>query len=145
MSLLLSPDLARALESKGEAAYPEEGAGLILGHVDGERRRASHLFPLPNRSPEESRRRRYTLDPRDLLRAEAEAERLGLDILGVYHSHPDHPARPSETDLELALPWYCYVITSVEHGRAGESAAWRLADDHSRFEAYAIDILTPGG
>jgi proteasome lid subunit RPN8/RPN11 len=145
VSLLLSPDLARALESRGEAAYPEEGAGLILGHVDGERRQATQLLPLPNRSPEASRQRRYSLDARDLMQAEDEAERLGLEILGVYHSHPDHPARPSETDLELALPWYCYVITSVERGRAGESAAWRLADDHTRFEAYAIDLLTPGG
>lgn len=145
MSLLVSPDLVRDLESRGEAAYPEEGAGLILGSVEGERRRASQLLPLPNRSPEESRGRRYTLDPHDLLRAEAEAERLGLEILGVYHSHPDHPAQPSETDLEMALPWYCYVITSVEHGRANGSAAWRLADDHSRFEPYLIDIMTPGG
>jgi len=145
VTLLLTPELARALKSTGEAAYPEEGAGLILGHVDGERRQASQLLPLPNRSPEAARRRRYSLDPRDLLQAEVEAERLGLEILGVYHSHPDHPARPSETDLELALPWYCYVITSVERGRAGESAAWRLADDHSRFEAYAIDLLAPGG
>ena len=145
MRLMLSPDLARALESRGEAAYPEEGAGLILGHVDGERRHALQLLPLPNRSAEASRRQHYSLDPSDLLRAEAEAERLGLEILGVYHSHPDHPARPSETDLELALPWYCYVITSVERGRAGESAAWRLADDHSRFEPYAIDRLSQGG
>src|SRR4030065_584569 len=90
------------------------------------------VLPLPTRPAWAPPRQHYSLDPSDRLRAEAEAERLGLEILGVYHSHPDHPARPSETDLELALPWYCYVITSVERGRVGASAAWRLADDHRR-------------
>jgi len=145
MTLVLSPALQAALRSSGEAAYPEEGAGLILGQIEGQRRRAQRLLALPNRSPEDSRARRYQLDPRDLLRAEDEAERQGMEILGVYHSHPDHPARPSETDRELALPWYCYVITSIEQGRADESTAWRLADDHSRFEPFAIEVDSQGG
>ncbi len=145
MTLLLSPALESALRSSGEAAYPEEGAGLILGRIEGERRRALRLLPMPNRSPEESRPRRYQLDPRDLMQAETEAERQGMEVLGVYHSHPDHPARPSETDRDLALPWYCYVITSIQRGRAAESTAWRLAEDHSRFEPFALEVDSQGG
>lgn len=144
MTLVMTPALERALNSNGESAYPEEGAGLLLGHVDGERRRAVELLAMPNRSPEAVRPRRYELDPRELLDAEDDADRRGLDVLGVYHSHPDHPARPSETDRSLALPWYVYVIVSVERGRAVDRTAWRLADDRGRFEPVAIDVDSEG-
>jgi proteasome lid subunit RPN8/RPN11 len=134
----MSEDLVRDLRRQGELAYPEEGAGLILGLADGERRRASQLRPLANRSPESARRRRYEIDPRDLMRVEDEAEQGGLEIVGIYHSHPDHPAAPSETDREWALPWYVYVITSVQGGRAVECTGWRLTDDRANFEPVPI-------
>jgi proteasome lid subunit RPN8/RPN11 len=145
MSLILSADLVRRLQLSGEEAYPEEGAGLLLGRLEGEQRRVVQLLALPNRSPGSDRRRRYLLDPRDLLEAEDEAERRGLDVLGVFHSHPDHPARPSETDRELALPWYWYVITTIVSGHAGESTAWCLAADERAFEPMAIDVIPAGG
>ena len=138
MTLLLSEELAQDLRRHGETAYPEEGAGLILGRDEGDRRLAVQLLPLPNRSPDGARRRRYWIDPRDVMEAETQAEREGLDILGVFHSHPDHPAEPSETDREGALPWYVYVITSVRNGSAMESTGWRLADDRLRFEPVPI-------
>jgi proteasome lid subunit RPN8/RPN11 len=66
-----------------------------------------------------------------MMAAEDEAEALGLDVVGVFHSHPDHPAEASETDREWALPWFSYLITSVRSGRAAESRSWRLVDDRS--------------
>lgn len=138
MTLLISEDLVRDLRRHGETAYPEEGAGLILGSADGETRLAAQLRPLANRSPDGARRRRYEIDPRDLMRVEDEAEQGGLEVVGIYHSHPDHPAAPSETDREWALPWYVYVITSVQGGRAVESTGWRLADNRARFEPVLI-------
>ncbi|HET7011260.1 MAG TPA: M67 family metallopeptidase [Anaerolineales bacterium] len=140
MTLLLSGDLARAIRRHGESTYPEEGAGLILGKVEGDRRRALQLRTAANRSPAEVRRRRYFVDPREMMQAEAEADDQGLEILGVFHSHPDHPASPSETDREWALPWYVYVITSVRAGRAEESTGWRLAEDRSEFVPVMIEI-----
>jgi proteasome lid subunit RPN8/RPN11 len=73
-----------------------------------------------------------------MLRGENEAARRGLDVIGVFHSHPDHPNRPSGYDLEWALPWYSYVITSVQGGRAVESRSWRLQDDRQGFAEEAI-------
>jgi proteasome lid subunit RPN8/RPN11 len=72
--------------------------------------------------------------------AEQEAESLGLDLIGVFHSHPDHPAVASEFDLEWALPWFSYLITAVQHGRARQSRSWRLDDDRTQMCEEAITI-----
>jgi proteasome lid subunit RPN8/RPN11 len=85
-------------------------------------------------SREDSRRNRYLISPRELLAADRDAQKRGLDILGIYHSHPDHPARPSEYDREHALPWYSYIIVSVNRGVAGDLASWNLRDDRSAFD-----------
>ncbi len=140
MTIRLTPDLLEAIEGHAESAYPEEGAGLLLGEVHGEHRRVTELLPLPNRYAPESRTRRYQIDARDMLAAEDQAEARGLDILGVFHSHPDHPARPSDFDLEWALPWYSYLITSVVQGHARETLAWKLRDQRDRFEPQEIRI-----
>jgi proteasome lid subunit RPN8/RPN11 len=142
VTLVLTKTLAGELRIHGEAAYPHEGAGLILGRSEGERRVAQRIVPIANRWPENGRRRRYRLDPQDLMRAEDEADREGLDIVGVFHSHPDHPAAPSDTDREWALPWYVYVITSVRSGRAAESTGWRLAEDRTRFDPVPIQTVS---
>lgn len=140
MKLALRPELLAAIEREGEAAYPEEAAGLILGR-DGEVRRADRLAPLPNTWEAGERRRRYRIDPLALLRVELEAEAEGLAVIGVYHSHPDHPPVASQTDLAWAAPWFVYVITAVVHGRAGASRAWRLADDR----AGMLEVEIEGG
>jgi proteasome lid subunit RPN8/RPN11 len=75
-----------------------------------------------------------------MLRGEQEALRLGLDVVGVFHSHPDHPNRPSDFDREWALPWYSYVITSVQAGQAVESLSWRLEEDRSAFIEEQIQV-----
>ncbi len=135
------------LQTHGERSYPEEGAGLLLGAQGGERRMVAVILPLENRREGPARRTRYQITARDMAEGEAEAERRGLVVVGVFHSHPDHPAQPSETDRALALPWYSYVITSVNQGRARESRSWRLLDDRSGFaeEALVEDSLVSAG
>ena len=144
MTLEIPQDLLAEIQTHGEAAYPEEGAGLLLGNLDGERMRVSALFKLANRREASARRNRYALAPDDYLQGEAEAARLGLDLIGVFHSHPDHPHRPSEFDREWAWPTFAYLITSVHKGRAISSRAWRLQEDRSSFQEEPIASPVPG-
>jgi proteasome lid subunit RPN8/RPN11 len=140
MSLSLSAGLLEEIRAHGAQAYPEEGAGLLLGAFDGDARRVTRLLPLDNRFLPESRNRRYLLAPRDLLAAEDEAERMGLEIIGVFHSHPDHPARASEFDTQWALPVYSYLITQIQAGAASESRSWRLAEDRGMMVEEPLEV-----
>jgi proteasome lid subunit RPN8/RPN11 len=140
MSLEISPALLDSIHRHGEESYPEEGAGFLLGAADGERRQVRAILPLDNSREAEARHNRYLLTPQDFLRGEQEAARQGLDLLGVFHSHPDHPNRPSEFDREWAMPWFSYVITSVQAGRAAGSCSWRLEEDRSSFFEEAIEV-----
>lgn len=138
MSLQLPPDILTQIHAHGEAAYPEEGAGFLLGRVEGEERRVLSILSADNTREEGARHNRYLLGPQQMLHAETSAQRLGLDVIGVFHSHPDHPAQPSEFDREWALPWFSYVITSVQSGHAGDTHSWRLAEDRSAFTEEPI-------
>ncbi len=128
------------------AAYPNEGAGLLLGAADGApanvRKIASAMLPLPNGSEEGEQYHRYLITARDMLDGEAEAERLGMDVVGVYHSHPDHPSQPSEFDREHALPWYSYLIVCIQNAVPSDSRAWVLSDDRSQFIEEEFKIET---
>jgi proteasome lid subunit RPN8/RPN11 len=139
MALNLSERILQKIHAHGEGAYPEEGAGFLLG-ADGESRRVSALFPLPNAREQTARHNRYLIQPEDYLKAELEAERLGLSLIGVFHSHPDHPDQPSEFDRQWAQPFFSYIITSVEAGKAVESRSWRLEEDRSQFVEEIIQI-----
>ncbi|OGO70576.1 MAG: hypothetical protein A2Z37_15425 [Chloroflexi bacterium RBG_19FT_COMBO_62_14] len=144
MTILLSSAILDDLHKHAESHYPDEGAGMVLGDGELETRRATRLLHRTNNFELESRRRRYSIDPKEFLEAEREAEELGLDIIGIFHSHPDHPARPSDFDLEWAMPWYSYIITSVSRGKAVESRAWRLSDDRSSFIEEALVEVRSG-
>lgn len=137
--LLLPYDLLARIHAHGEQAYPEEGAGFLLG-VDGARRTVKAILPLPNAREAPARHNRYLIAPQDYIKAEGEAERLGLALIGVFHSHPDHPSQPSEFDRQWAQPFFSYLITSVRSGRASESRSWRLSEDRSAFVEEAIQI-----
>ncbi len=131
-----------AIRQRGTDAYPEEGCGFLLGTVtdDGDNR-VTALHRAPNRRFE-NRERRYELTADDYRTADAAAQEQGLDVVGVYHSHPDHPARPSETDLEEAtFPGFTYVIVSVCDGAPEALTAWALAPDRSEF--HREDIVRP--
>jgi proteasome lid subunit RPN8/RPN11 len=140
MSLEISHELLEGIQRHGEWAYPEEGAGFLLGAADGERRQVKAILPLDNSREDGTRHNRYLLTPYDFLHGEQEAARQGLDLLGVFHSHPDHPNRPSEFDREWAMPWFSYVITSVQAGRTAGSRSWRLEEDRSSFFEEAIEV-----
>ena len=141
MILQLNEELLAQIHSHGEQAYPEEGAGFLLGvYSENGSRAVTAIFPLMNSREEEARHNRYLITPEDYLKAELDADRLGLSLIGVFHSHPDHSNRPSEFDREWAQPFFSYVITSVQSGKAVESRSWRLTEDRSKFEEEEIKL-----
>ena len=140
MALILSRNLIDRIEKHAQNAYPEEGAGLLIGQVEGEKRRVQAVLELTNASQKESRRNRYLISPQDLLKGEKEASARRMDVLGVFHSHPDHPNQPSEFDRQWALPWFSYLITSVLAGKASGSRSWRLSEDRQGFTEEELQI-----
>ena len=139
MSLRIRPEDVEGIRRHGEATFPHECCGLLLGRLDGKDKIVERLQPLENER-EESRHNRFLIAPETLLRAERAARAGGLDVVGFYHSHPDHPARPSEFDREHAWPTYSYIIVSVMKGTGDAVTSWALAEDRSRFDAE--DIIT---
>jgi proteasome lid subunit RPN8/RPN11 len=135
--LLLNEKLAKGIRSHGSQMYPHECCGALLGLDSDAGREVRELFPLVNRRTD-SPRNRFSVTPEDVLDAERAARNAGLGVVGWYHSHPDHPAIPSEFDREHAWPWYSYIIVSVAKGEAQTVASWRLADDRMRFEPEKI-------
>lgn len=141
MSLNISADLLKEIHAHGEAAYPEEGAGLLLGLYHETEKRVTAILPLDNAREDAARHNRYLLTAQDYMRGEDEALRRGLEVLGVFHSHPDHPNQPSEFDRQWAMPVFSYLITSVQGGQAIASRSWLLADDRSAFLEEPIEVV----
>ena len=141
MILKLSEKTLAQIRAHGENAYPDEGAGFLLGTDTKGDRHVSQIFTTENAREESARHNRYLVTPDDYLKAEITADRLGLSLIGVFHSHPDHPNLPSEFDREWAQPFFSYIITSVVQGKAVESRSWRLVDDRSKFEEEKIDLI----
>jgi proteasome lid subunit RPN8/RPN11 len=142
MRLELKQGILERIHDHGEKSYPEEGAGFLLGCTEASSRVVTEIVTLTNAREQSARHNRYLLTPQDMLRGEDEAERLGLAVVGVFHSHPDHPNRPSEFDREWALPWFSYLITSVKSGRAVGSRSWRLANDRTNFEEEDLHVVS---
>ncbi|MGH9196020.1 MAG: Mov34/MPN/PAD-1 family protein [Acidimicrobiia bacterium] len=134
-TLHVSPPLVRAIEEHALRRYPDECCGALIGRGGI----VWKAFELPNISSE-GQRRRFLIGPQDYRLAESRADMLGAELIGFYHSHPDHPAQPSSYDLEHAWPHLIYVIASVAAGRAGQVTAWRLAEDRSRFEELEVCV-----
>ena len=140
--LRLAAATADEIHAQLERAYPEEGCGVLLGRDTDHGREIVRVIGLSNER-EDSRHNRYLIAPEQFLAAEREARSAGLDVVGFYHSHPDHPAEPSRFDLDHAWPFYSYVIASVQGGKVADVQSYRLNDDRSRFESEVIEIL-PG-
>ncbi len=131
-----------AIRAHGQRAYPYECCGFLLGR---ELWKVETVLPATNSKGQEEQHNRFVITPEASMRAEKEARRLGLSVIGHYHSHPDHPARPSQgfadSDLENATwPGFAFVIVSVMKGRAGELTCWNLAEDRSKFEPVNVRI-----
>ncbi|MEN8171610.1 MAG: M67 family metallopeptidase [Chloroflexota bacterium] len=142
MKIRISAHNLNLIHTHGESTYPEEGAGLLLGKAEGDSRTVTAVLILSNAREDDARHNRYLLTPQDMFYGEREADKLGLDVIGIFHSHPDHPNQPSEYDREWAIPWYSYIITSVSEGRAVESRCWRLVDDREQFEEESIQVVS---
>ena len=130
--LTITPEIRAHIEAHAIETYPHECCGVIVGHstglmagrvADGRVGVAAHRTGNLNT---ERARDRFTLDPKDFLRIDTEARKLGLDIIGIYHSHPDHPAQPSETDRAAAWEGYSYVIVAVNMGAVGDFHSFEL-------------------
>lgn len=145
--LRLPKNLDQEIRDHGARDYPNECCGAMLGTDGDSGREVRSLFPLVNRR-DDSPRNRFSITPEDFRAAEKAASERGLDLLGWYHSHPDHPARPSEFDREHAWPWYSYVIVSVDGGVPKDLTSWQLEDDRSKYqpEEVVVDgVGSPGG
>ena len=127
------------IRRQGERAYPAECCGVLVGTA-GDVKEVVRLVPVTNRRTDDPHR--YLIAPDDLRRIEADLRPLKQDVLGCYHSHPDHPAVPSAFDVEQAWPWYSYLILRVDDGLAAEVASWVLDDDRSTMHLEPIDVLS---
>ena len=137
MSLSITAALLQRIRNHGQATYPNECCGLLLGTWSDNQKKVTRLRPVEN-IRDDSPRNRYLIDPAALLAGEKEAQEAGLDVVGIYHSHPDHPARPSEFDRENAFPFYSYIIVKVAEGVSGDLTSWTLREDRSIFDQEEI-------
>lgn len=124
--ILISPHGLESISRHGEASYPKECCGFLIGRAGDDATRVERVLPVPNDAPA-GRSDRFTIHPETVLAVHKEARAVGLDVVGFYHSHPDHPARPSGLDREDAWPGISYVIVSVVGGRAVETRSWHLS------------------
>jgi len=126
-----------AIEGHGAEGYPDEICGIMLGtqaeHLVTEVRRARNIIV-------ERSRDRYEIDPRDHIRIQREADSRGLDILGYYHSHPDHPAQASRFDTERAWTGYVYVIVSIAEGKPVDANAFVAEEDGGPFRPEPLEV-----
>jgi proteasome lid subunit RPN8/RPN11 len=138
--LKISPSDYAAIRRHGEETYPHECCGILIGTIEGDTRTVRSAIRCDNIC--DSPQTRYDIDPRELIRAQREAHESGLDIVGFYHSHPDHPARWSPTDLEQAHWIGCsYVITSIEKGKAAQTASFVLSGTREEDKVFAEEGL----
>jgi len=131
--LTIGARVDEAIRAHGHETYPHECCGALIGR-DGA---VAEILALPN-TTEEGPRRRFLVRPSDYREAERRATELGAELLGFYHSHPDHPARPSQYDLDHAWPNFAYIIVAVAAGVAGDMTVWFLKDDRSSFEEGSL-------
>ncbi len=151
MATALSSEIAKKIRDHGAETYPHECCGALLGRdldpgassdPDAAKlpaREIVALHPLVNRR-DDSPRNRFSVTSDDVREAEKAATEKGIEVVGWYHSHPDHPAAPSEYDRDHAWPWYSYIIVSVATGQPQDMTSWRLCDDRSQFTGEALEI-----
>jgi proteasome lid subunit RPN8/RPN11 len=143
MAIRLSEYQLRRIRDHARRDYPYECCGIMIGKPSNGDKIVSALRPLKN-VHEEGHERRYSISPEDMFKVEREARQLGLSVVGFYHSHPDHPARPSEYDRVHAWPWYSFIIVSVMSGRAVKTTSWVLEEDRSKFNEERIETSPSG-
>lgn len=142
MKVVVPEDILERMRRHGEETYPHECCGFMLGSAEDGMQSILEIRSQPNERTD-SRENRFIISPEQFKAAETYARKAGLQLVGIYHSHPDSPARPSEYDRDQAWPWFSYVIVSVKGGKAAEANAWQLRDDRSGFDALTLETATP--
>jgi proteasome lid subunit RPN8/RPN11 len=140
VTLRLPDGLLGEIRWHGARAYPAECCGALVGRVEGATKEVVRLAPAVNRRTDDPHR--YLISPDDLRRLEADLRLEGLEIVGYYHSHPDHPAVPSGFDTEHAWPWYSYLIVRVEQGQGLDAASWTLDDEQPLMRPESLEVLS---
>ena len=136
LTLEMQVEVDTRIRRHGRESYPDECCGALIG-CD---RMVTEALVLPN-TTDQGVRRRFLVQPSDYLAAERRATEMGAELLGFYHSHPDHPARPSRYDLDHAWPVFAYVIVAVEKGTPMALTSWRLREDRSAFDEETVELV----
>ncbi len=139
MTLRIAEVLLDQVRRHGEEAYPAECCGVIAGTA-GPVKQAVRVVPVANRRSDDPHR--YLIAAEQIRQVEQELRGAGLEIVGYYHSHPDHPAAPSPYDVEHAWPWYSYLIARVSEGQAADIAAWVLDVDRPMMHRESLEVPT---
>jgi proteasome lid subunit RPN8/RPN11 len=153
MTIFLQFQHIETIRDHAEKAYPYECCGLLIGKQTGTDQIIAEIWPAENAWSEETAdlfadnfdyapEHRYTIAPEWLLKAQRETRERNLMIAGIYHSHPNHPAIPSECDRQYAWPEYSYIIVSVKQGKSQDLLCWKLDDTH-QFQPERLEILKP--
>ena len=133
------------ISNHGERDYPYECCGLLLGRFRASGiKTIAEVYPISNAREEAAKRNRFLIRPEELMRGERYAGQQGLEVVGFYHSHPDHPAMPSGYDLEHAWPMFSYLVVSIIAGAARDLRSWEMEPDRSRFNEEEISsVMAP--
>jgi len=132
-SIILKAEHRQAIAKHGEALYPKECRGLLLGYQNGTTRTVMDLMYIDEPDQSQANGNRYQISGDEMLEGEALARGRDLAVIGSFHSHIDEPARPSIHDREFAQPTFIYVIVGIRQGRAHELAAWKISEDGTAF------------
>src|SRR5487761_1476018 len=136
----INSEAARVMIAHAQSTFPDECCGVMIGSIDGDSKTVTAAFPLEN-AYQGKQEDRYEIRPEDLLAADKKARSAGLDLIGIFHSHPDCDAYFSKTDLENSCPWYSFVVLSVKGGKFDHAASFLPNAD--RTAAEKEDLIWP--
>jgi len=137
--IILSISAIGTIQNQGEKIFPNEACGFLFGTEKNGQRYISKAIPVKN-SKEGDQRRRFEISAFDYMKAERYALEKDIQLLGIYHSHPNHPAIASEHDLKVAMPFFSYVIVSVLDGHADKILSWKLKENVREFQEEKVFI-----
>ena len=137
--LFLTSEQEATIRKAGEASYPDECCGILMGDIDQDGNKiVKRTETIINAGEEGEKHHRFLITPEDMLHAEQTARAAKMEVIGFYHSHPDCPAAASDYDRDHALPFYSYVIVSVEKGASKDFLSWELSTDRTEFFSEEI-------
>ena len=138
MAISVNQEILKKMEEHAITTFPDECCGFMFGGFNKENVRVEDIRLVENNHPD-FKTKRFLISPDDYITAEKFADENDLTLVGVYHSHPNHPAIPSETDKQAALPGFSYIIFSIMDGKPSDVTAWELVEDRSKFRAVEIE------